>query len=228
VFTAMTGIGLGIAATSRSNTVRIAAPLLGLAAAMGLHSLWNTSAGLAGGLGFLSVYAVVMVPAFLSLLAVVVAAMVRERSVIGQFLAPEVASGVLSPADLQVLSSLSGRRRALRAARRQGPAARRTRRELQHAAIELAFLRRHRARRPHHDEAGLAALEAAYSDELRQLAGSGAGSVVPAGAAIGASSSPASPALGTADPPPGWYPDPYGQARLRWWDGWRWTEHLAA
>ena len=27
---------------------------------------------------------------------------------------------------------------------------------------------------------------------------------------------------------PGWHPDPYGQARLRWWDGARWSEHTAA
>jgi hypothetical protein len=25
--------------------------------------------------------------------------------------------------------------------------------------------------------------------------------------------------------PAGWHPDPYGQARLRYWDGTRWTEH---
>ncbi|MCP9622161.1 DUF2510 domain-containing protein [Nocardia otitidiscaviarum] len=29
----------------------------------------------------------------------------------------------------------------------------------------------------------------------------------------------------SALPPPGWYPDPSGIARLRWWDGVRWTEH---
>jgi hypothetical protein len=31
--------------------------------------------------------------------------------------------------------------------------------------------------------------------------------------------------LGSVGPPPGWYNDPSGQARLRWWDGSRWTEH---
>ena len=28
-------------------------------------------------------------------------------------------------------------------------------------------------------------------------------------------------------PPPNWYPDPYYQARLRYWDGQQWTEHVA-
>jgi hypothetical protein len=27
--------------------------------------------------------------------------------------------------------------------------------------------------------------------------------------------------------PPGWYPDPSGQAHLRWWDSARWTEHTS-
>src|SRR5262245_17388622 len=27
--------------------------------------------------------------------------------------------------------------------------------------------------------------------------------------------------------PPGWYHDPWSQAPMRWWDGTRWTEHLA-
>jgi hypothetical protein len=25
-----------------------------------------------------------------------------------------------------------------------------------------------------------------------------------------------------------WYPDPHGQARLRYWDGQRWTDHTSA
>lgn len=30
------------------------------------------------------------------------------------------------------------------------------------------------------------------------------------------------------EPPPGWHSDPYGQARLRWWDGNQWTGHTSA
>ncbi|HEX8073426.1 MAG TPA: DUF2510 domain-containing protein, partial [Thermoleophilaceae bacterium] len=29
-------------------------------------------------------------------------------------------------------------------------------------------------------------------------------------------------------PPAGWYPDPQGQARLRYWDGGAWTEQTSA
>ena len=31
---------------------------------------------------------------------------------------------------------------------------------------------------------------------------------------------------GPAAPPAGWYPDPAGLPRQRWWDGVRWTDHL--
>jgi len=32
---------------------------------------------------------------------------------------------------------------------------------------------------------------------------------------------------GTPSTPAGWYADPAGSGRLRWWDGTRWTDHLA-
>jgi hypothetical protein len=36
---------------------------------------------------------------------------------------------------------------------------------------------------------------------------------------------PATPPAPTT--PAGWYPDPYAVARLRWWDGQQWTEHVS-
>jgi protease PrsW len=134
VFTAMIGIGLGLAVSSRSQTVRAVAPLAGLAAAMLLHSLWNTSAG--SGL-FLGAYVLIMVPVFVLLLVVVVVALRREGRVIERQL-----SGTLPPGEVRALASLSERRRWRREARRRGgkPAGRRMA-DLQHTAAELAFQR---------------------------------------------------------------------------------------
>lgn len=35
------------------------------------------------------------------------------------------------------------------------------------------------------------------------------------------------PPPGPPAPPPGWYGDPAGQARIRWWDGYSWTGHTS-
>lgn len=53
----------------------------------------------------------------------------------------------------------------------------------------------------------------------RRRPGGSAGTAAAAGSATtGAPTAPASA-------PAGWYPDPSGQARTRWWDGSRWTDH---
>jgi hypothetical protein len=50
-----------------------------------------------------------------------------------------------------------------------------------------------------------------------------------AGGAPAATPPGAAPAAGAAaGPPAGWYPDPQGQARLRYWDGAAWTEQTQA
>ena len=33
---------------------------------------------------------------------------------------------------------------------------------------------------------------------------------------------------GPGQHPPGWFPDPFGRHESRWWDGTRWTEHVAS
>jgi protease PrsW len=216
VFTAATGIGLGLAAL-RAGVAWRSAPLVGLLGAMALHSLWNTSAGVAGGAGFLAVYVTVMIPLFAGLVAIAVVALLREGSVIRRYLQPEVASGILSAADLAILTSLRERRRAVRLAKREGAAARKARKELQRTATELAFLRRHLDRRPQARDPARAAEEAAFVERLRALR-----AVVPEIPPATAHAPVALPA------PAAWYPDPYRQERLRWWDGGRWTEHTAA
>jgi uncharacterized RDD family membrane protein YckC len=72
----------------------------------------------------------------------------------------------------------------------------------------------------------------------KNAAGAPAGQVV-GGAAPGQYGAPPSgpPVAASAPPPPpgesagqkaDWYPDPQGQARLRYWDGQRWTDHTSA
>ena len=139
IFTAMTGIGLGIAATTRSPGLRLGAPLAGLAAAIVLHSLWNTSAG--AGL-FVGVYVLIMVPVFLLIGVVVVFALRREGRVIEQEL-----SGLLPPGEVSAMSSLRERRRwRQEAARRGGKPAKTAMTDLQRTAAELAF-QRHQMKR---------------------------------------------------------------------------------
>ena len=68
-----------------------------------------------------------------------------------------------------------------------------------------------------------------------------AGAIVPAGGQQAFAAPPPSGSPVGAPPPPAppqpqqqgaqaadWYPDPQGQARLRYWDGQRWTEHTSA
>ena len=247
VFTAMTGIGLGLAAHSRGTAARRLTPLVGLLAAMVLHSMWNTSAGVGGGAAFIGVFFLIMVPVFAALLVVVAAARRREARVIGSQLGPEVGAGVLAAGDVLVLSRLGERRRLARAARRDGGAARRTCRQWMDAATDLAFLR-HRAQRglptgsaaPEADEAALVErlrrLRAALGPQAAgalQAAGQGAAGLAVTAQAPGqpAAGLPAAPAgvaapTGPALPPAAWYADPWGQSRWRWWDGSNWTHHV--
>ena len=237
VFTAMTGIGLGYASLRAGVSQRIV-PFVALLGAMILHSVWNTSAGLGGGLGFVSVYVVVMVPVFVAIVVVAGVALAREGRVLREYLRPELAGGLLTQQDVAGLSSLRGRRQALRAARRQGRGARRARKELHHVATELAFLRRRIAKHPGQDGGRLEHEESRCAARLRELRGSlalgglaeaetGAAPAFAQGDQPAALTAPGASSAPQPHPPAAWYADPYGHARLRWWDGWRWTERTA-
>src|SRR6478609_4870805 len=71
LFTAMTGIGLGIAATTTRPWLRVVAPLVGYVIAVVLHAAWNLSS-LSGLSGFFTGYVLVMLPVFALALGIAV------------------------------------------------------------------------------------------------------------------------------------------------------------
>ncbi|MGI9002493.1 MAG: PrsW family intramembrane metalloprotease [Pseudonocardia sp.] len=147
LFTAMIGIGAGIAAPSRSVAVRVVAVAIGYLLAVLLHALWNGSAALSGGAAFLGVYAYIMVPLFLIMVAVVVWQRRREQRTVTDQLPGFAAAGWIAPSEIPLLSSMAGRR-GWRAAvrRRSGRKVAKAVTEYQAAVTELAFLRARIAR----------------------------------------------------------------------------------
>ena len=146
LFTAMTGIGLGIA-RERPGTARAAlAPFAGFAAAVVLHAGWNLAASLDA--AFAPTYVVVMLPVFVGTLALVRRSLGREARVLRDQLAPLVAEGTLTDAELHALCTLRGRAEAaLQAARAHGLTGWRRRAAFHRAAADLAFVRWRAARR---------------------------------------------------------------------------------
>jgi len=64
LFTAATGIGLGIASVTKDEWKKKWMPVIGLVCAIILHSLWNSS-GIIGSGGFWLIYLLVFIPAFI-------------------------------------------------------------------------------------------------------------------------------------------------------------------
>jgi len=141
LFSAMLGIGVGLAARTTVPAVRLLAPLGGYIVGVLLHALWNW-ASLSGVTGFLTGYVTVMVPAFALTIAVAAWARRREGAVVARYLPAYVAAGWLAPEDVPMIASLSRRRQAQRfVAAAGGRPAAHALRAFQHAATELAFLR---------------------------------------------------------------------------------------
>ena len=109
-----------------------------------MHAIWNGSAVLFGGLGFLFAYLVIMVPAFVIILAVIVVALRREGHVVKEFLHPDLQGGRLTPQEYERLCTIRGRMGAsFNAFSRGGVVSWRACRQANQLASVLAF---HRSR----------------------------------------------------------------------------------
>ncbi len=147
LFTAMTGIGAGIASNSRNPVVRVVAVLIGYALAVMLHALWNGSASFLDGSAFFGVYAFIMVPLFAAMVAIVMWQRKREQRIVIDQLPGFAQAGWIAPSEITLLSSLAGRRGWQAAVRRRsGKKVAKAVTDYQAAVTDLAFLRSRMAR----------------------------------------------------------------------------------
>jgi protease PrsW len=140
-FTAFTGIGLGIAVSTRSRVLQVAAPVAGYLLAVGAHAAWNASLLIDGGSSALTTYAVLMVPGFLVLVAFAIWSRRREGALLAASLTDCARRGFLHPNEVPWLARIPARRACRRhAAAVGGEAARDAMKLYQAEAIELGFL----------------------------------------------------------------------------------------
>ena len=140
LFTAFTGIGVGLAVNARRKPARILWPLGGYACAVVAHAVWNTST-VYGFDNFAIAYVVLMAPAFVALTGLAVWVRSSERRVLAAALTDAAQRGLVPATDIGWVVDLGARRRSRAYARQVGgrPAERAVR-EYQQAAIELGFL----------------------------------------------------------------------------------------
>ncbi len=107
LYTSMIGVGFGLARESSRRVVRLAAPALGLAAAVLLHALWNWMPLLGADVFVVSL---VFWAAFVVAFTILVAALViRKGRTIRRYLRDEVVVGTLDEADLRMVLHPFGR-----------------------------------------------------------------------------------------------------------------------
>ncbi|RCV51521.1 PrsW family intramembrane metalloprotease [Marinitenerispora sediminis] len=138
LYTAMIGIGVAHVAINRG-AARFLAPVGGWFAAMLLHGLWNGST-IFGYLG-LGVAYVVLFFVLVSIIGIAVQDRRRQVAAIARYLPQYIPTGLVTPSDVQMLSSMGGRRRARAWAQRTaGQRGRKAMEDYQLAATELALL----------------------------------------------------------------------------------------
>jgi len=138
LFTACTGIAIGIAARRGGGGRTIGWFLLGLTAAILLHAFWNGSLAFADAF---SLYFTVQVPIFIGAILLAVFLRRQELRIIRRALAEYAAAGWFSADEVDGLSTSSGRRMALAWARAQQPPRTEQVRRFISDATRLAFTR---------------------------------------------------------------------------------------
>jgi RsiW-degrading membrane proteinase PrsW (M82 family) len=168
MFTSLTGIGLGLARQSRNTAVKWIAPIMGLLAAIAMHSIWNGSGVLFGGIVWVLTYIVIMIPAFFLILVVIILALRREGQIVREHLVADYQGGLLTQQEYDQLCTIRGRMGStFNAFSRGGISQWQAARQLNQIASELAFHRSRIAR-------GITAAdaqerEAAYRQMLQDL-----------------------------------------------------------
>ena len=144
LFTAATGLGIGLAVATRRPGVRVLVPLLGFLAAVVMHAIWNGST-FWGGNGFLVAYSAIFLPLLIVILAVAVWARSREGKLLTTALQQVAQMGWIRPDEIRWIARLSDRMSARAYAKRiAGKPAADAVRAYQQTMTEVAFLH-HRA-----------------------------------------------------------------------------------
>jgi protease PrsW len=108
IFTGTTGLIMGFAARRWHTGASVAAFLVGLLPAMFLHNRWNSM-----GQGFLADYILVQVPIFFLAVGGIILLRVAEKRLTRQRLLEYSAAGWFTPAEVELLATVGGRRTAL-------------------------------------------------------------------------------------------------------------------
>ncbi|WP_194948170.1 PrsW family intramembrane metalloprotease [Actinomyces trachealis] len=161
MFTASTGLALGLSTGMRSRQAWVWMAPLGLAGAIGMHAFWNGVLGTRP-----AAYFAVEVPLFIGFVSLVVALRAAEQKTLRNRLIDYARSGWFVPTEIEMLSTFTGRRLARDWAGCIGPRQGIAMADFQKAASELANLRR-RAMQGH-AEADFQVREQALLDRVVQ------------------------------------------------------------
>lgn len=141
MFTMMTGIGVGLAVRHGHVGVRVLAPVAGFCAAALLHMGYNAAASFAPGRALTAVYVAILVPALLTLLAMVLLVRRHEYRVVEARLGDYSTFGWLPAEHVVLIASTRGRRRARRHVKSFDQDQRETLRRFQQVGVDLGVLR---------------------------------------------------------------------------------------